>query len=193
MTKPDSYQQIAHDLHNLVKNACKKKTNIFGYGAWTHHILSVVKYARILGKKLNANLKILEIAAILHDYASVLDKKFYPKHHLYGASLAEEVLKKYPLPEAEIKRIKQAIFCHRASKKNPPKTIEDKVLASADSLAHFDNVDSLLYLAYVQHKMGIDEGTKWVLEKLERSYQKLIPEAKNLIKEKYQAIKETLA
>jgi len=40
--------------------------------------------------------------------------------------------------------------------------------------------------------MGIDEGTRWVLNKLERSWNKLIPEAKEIIREKYDAIKLAL-
>ena len=39
-------------------------------------------------------------------------------------------------------------------------------------------IHSLLYLAFVKHKMGVDEGTKWVLGKLERDWNRLtLPEA----------------
>jgi len=51
----------------------------------------------------------------------------------------------------------------------PRKTIEAKIVASADAMSFFDNIHSLLYLAYIRHKMNIDEGVKWVLNKLEKA------------------------
>jgi uncharacterized protein len=61
-------------------------------------------------------------------------------------------------------------------------------LASAEAMAHFENVDSLLYLAYVKHKMDIDKGKGWVLDELDRSWKKLIPKAKKVIKLRYKSI-----
>jgi len=182
---------IIKEIENLVKEACKKDTNYFGYGAWSHHISSVVKYAKVLAKKLNADEEICEIAALLHDYASVVNKDWYPEHHVHGARLAEEILSEYNYPK-KIEAVKHCILAHRASKNITPETLEARIVASADSMAHFDNVHSLLYLAFVRHKMSIDEGTKWVLDKLERSWNKLIPEAKEIVKEKYDAIKLVL-
>jgi uncharacterized protein len=142
---------------------------------------------------LGANEEIVEIAAILHDYASVLNEKWDPKHHLKGAELAEKVLPRYHFPRKKIEKIKSCIISHRASQNIIPKTVEARIIATADSMAHFDNVDSLLLLAYFKHKKGIDEGIKWVLAKLNRSWQKLTPEAKQLLKEKYKAIKATFS
>ncbi len=181
------------EIERLVKEACEKDTNYFGYGAWSHHISSVVKYAKILAKKLKADEEICEIAALLHDYSSVVNKDWYPEHNHHSAVLAEEILLKYDYPEEKIQAVKHCIISHRASKNIPQKTLEAKIIASADSLAHFDNVHSLLYLAFTVHKMEIDEGTKWVLEKLKRSWSKLIPEAKEIIEEKYKAIKLALS
>ncbi|HUW24000.1 MAG TPA: HD domain-containing protein [Patescibacteria group bacterium] len=191
--KKVSYPQIIKELTRLVESACREPANSSGYGAWSYHIVPVVKYAKLLAKKLKADMEVVEIAGLLHDYASILNKDWYPDHHFRSAQLAEELLKKYHLPPQKIKAIKHCILSHRASKRMAGKTLESAIIASADSIAHFDNVDSLLYLAYVQHKMGIDQGKKWVLAKLERSWQKLIPEGKKLVEKKYQSIKEALA
>ena len=64
-------------VSDLVERECKKETNYFGYGIWSHHILSVVKYSRLLAKKLNANIQVVELAALLHDYSSIKNKDFY--------------------------------------------------------------------------------------------------------------------
>ena len=183
---------MIEEIKELVEKACKKDTNHFGYGVWSHHISSVVKYAKLLAKKLNADEEICEISALLHDYASVINKDWYPEHHIHSARLAEEILSRYNYPKEKIESIKHCIISHRASKNIPQETLEAKIVASADSMAHFDNVHSLLYLAFVVHKKEIDEGTKWVLDKLERSWNKLIPEAKEIIREKYDAIKLAL-
>lgn len=185
---------MLEEIRKLVKESCQKKTNIFGYGAWSHHITSVVKYAKLLAKKLKADKEILEIAALLHDYAGIKKKGWYPKHHIHSARLAEEILKKYNYPIARIEKVKQCILTHRASKNITRKSIEAEILAAADYMAHFDNVHSLLYLAFVQHRMKIDRGKRWVLAKLKRDWDRLkLPEAKEIIRDKYEAIRKALS
>lgn len=186
-------QKVTNEVVKLVESACRKKTNFYGCSIWTHHIVYVVKYAKLLAKKLKADQEVVELAALLHDYAAISNKNLSSQHHLHGAKLAEEILKKYHFPQKKIEEIKKCILTHRASQNLLPQTLEAKIIASADAMAHFDNIDSLLHLAYVQHKLGIDEGTKWVLAKLERSWQKLMPEAKQLLEKKYEAIKIALS
>jgi len=181
---------IVEEIEKLVEEACKKDTNYFGYRAWQDHLLPVVKFSRILADRLNADKEVVEIAAFLHDYASVLNKDFYPDHHIHGARLAEEILIKYNYPQEKIEIIKDCILSHRASKDIPRKTKEAQIIADADSLAHFDNIGSLFYLAFFVHKMDSEEGTKWTLGKLERSWNKLSDDAKDIIKDKYSAIKK---
>ena len=122
-----------------------------------------MKYAKILSKKLDADEEICEIAALLHDYASIVNKDWYPEHHIHSARLAEEILSKYNYPKEKIEAVKHCIMSHRASKNIPQETIEAKIIASADSMAHFDNVRSLLYLAFAVHKMDIEQETNGFL------------------------------
>lgn len=177
-------------ITNLVEGACKKKTNYFGYRAWTDHILLVAANAKKLAKKLKADEEIVEIAALLHDYAGILDIKLYPNHHIHGAKIAEKILSKHNYPKNKIQRVARCIYCHRASKNIRKKTLEERILANADAMAHFDNIPSLLYLAFVNYGMDNEEGKKWVLKKLERSYKKLtLLQAKKIIRPKYGAAK----
>ena len=182
---------MTSQFKKIVRDACKKKSNYFGYGIWTHHIKSVIKYATILAKRLNADSEVVEIAAIFHDYASVVDKKLYPKHHIHSAHLAEKILKKYKYPQPKINRIKECIISHRGSINIEKKTIEEQIVASADAMSHFDHVESLLFLAYTIHKLDIDEGRVWAIQKLDRSWHKLIPEAKKIIAPKRKHILAT--
>ncbi len=88
-----NFEDIISKISNLVETACKAKTNIFGYGIWSHHIVLVVKFSKILAEKLNADLQVVEIAALLHDYASIKNKDYYKDHHIHGAKEAETILK----------------------------------------------------------------------------------------------------
>jgi uncharacterized protein len=179
---------VVEKIARLVEDACKQDANFFGYEAWTDHILSVVKYAKLLAKKMNADEEIVELAALLHDYASVSNKDWYPEHHIHGARLAREILMGLRYPEERITIIEQSILSHRGSKSIKRESVEAEVLASADAMAHFDNLHSLFYLAFKVRGLDIQSGTDFVRNKLERSWNKLIPEAKEIIKPQRQAI-----
>lgn len=174
-------------LAEIVEQACQAESNIFGYGIWTHHILSVVEYGKQLAAILDADADIVEIAALLHDYASIKDQAMYKDHHLHGPREAEALLRERGYPPATILAVKACIASHRASTGIKPQTKEAICLASADAMAHIAQLPSLLYLAYVQHQMTIDEGSTWVRNKLQRSWNKLCPEAQAIMREQYEA------
>ena len=71
-------------------------------------------------------------------------------------------------------------------------SVEELCVADADAISHFDSVPSLLYLAYAERKMGIEEGIQFVKQKLERSFSKLSVESKEYYKNKYQQVMEIL-
>jgi len=176
-------------IRKLVEEECKKDSNIFGYEIWTYHILSVVRYAKLLARKLGADEEIVEIAALLHDYASIKNKDFYEEHHLFGVKEAEKILKRFNYAQEKIEKVKHCVYTHRGAKTVRRETVEAKCVASADAMAHFDQIPSLLYFAFVRLGMSVEDGKKWLRKKLERSWNKLIPEAKKIIKDKYEASK----
>lgn len=65
-------------------------------------------------------------------------------------------------------------------------------MADADAISHFDNVPSLLYLAYVENGMGIEEGREFVRNKLMRSFQKLSEYSAKYYKIKFDKVMEVL-
>ncbi len=184
---------MIEEIRDLVENACKQETNVYGYGAWSHHIALVATYALKLSRQLGGDAEVIELAALLHDYASVINKDYYPEHHLHGARLAEELLLSLNYPREKITLVQQCILSHRSSQRTLRKTLEAKIIADADGLSHFDDVPSLLYLAFVKTGLGIDAGAMWVLEKLKRDWEGLeLPESRALAKKKYQAAKVML-
>src|SRR5574344_716305 len=65
---------------------------------------------------------------------------------------------------------KACIINHRGSTDNKRLSKEEQITADADAISHFDNVPSLLYLAYKEKNMSIEEGKNFVKSKLERSF-----------------------
>jgi len=178
---------MIEEIRKLVEEECKKDTNIFGDEIWRNHILSVVKFAKILAKKTGADQEIVEIAALLHDLASIKDEHQYAEHHIFGAQEAERILKQYHYPKEKIGKVKHCISTHRASQSVKRMTKEADCVANADAMAHFDNIPSLLYFVFVRKKMSVEEGTRWLRNKLQRSWNKMTLEAKEIVKDKYEA------
>ena len=178
---------IVQSIKNIVEEQCKSKDNIFGYEIWTYHIAVVVKYSKLLSDKLDADKEIVEISALLHDYAAIKDKSMYEDHHIFGAMEAEIILKSFDYPMDKITKVKDCIMQHRGSIELEKSTKESICVASADAMAHIDQVPSLLHLAYCKKMMGVSEGAAWVLNKIQRSYNKICPEAKELIRWKYES------
>ena len=89
-----------------------------------------------IGKTEKANLKVLKIAALLHDIGR--GEEFKSKgvvcHAQRGADLARQILEKYKFPEKDIEVIVHCIAAHRFRGKNVPSSIEAKILFDADKL-----------------------------------------------------------
>ena len=180
-------EELIQSISNIVEEQSKKDTNVYGYEGWTCHVITVVKYAKLLADILGADKEIVEIAALLHDYASIKDSSMRNEHHIYGAIEAEKILKGFNYPEERISKIKDCIIQHRGSVPLERTTKESICIASADAMAHIDQVPSLLHLVYYKRKMEVSEGANWVSEKIERSWNKLCPEGKEIIKDKYES------
>jgi uncharacterized protein len=183
---------VIETVRDEVERACKANTNAFGYGIWTHHIIHVVKHGQDLATVLNAETDIVELAALLHDYAGIKNVVLEPEHHLHGVNEAGWILSTLGVPQEKISAVQHCILTHRASQSLKPETLEATCLASADAMAHISQARSLLHLAYTRKGLDIDSGAVWVREKLARSYRKLCPEAKQLIEVDYRAAQRFL-
>lgn len=180
-----NFKKIKGEVYKLVKKAAYSPKNKFTSTAWDFHILSVVEHSLSLGRKLKADLEVLELSALLHDYACFTDASFYEEHHIHGACLAGELLKKLEVSQKKIETIQDCIMSHRGSVKLKKKTLEAKILASADAMSHISEIADLFYLAYGVHKYKTREGAEWLIGKLERSWAKIMPEGKNIVRKDY--------
>ena len=176
-------------ISNIVEDACRKDTNRFGYGIWEHHITYVVRYAKEMATQNGADVEIVEIAALLHDYASIKDYSMYEEHHIHGGREAESLLKKLGYPDEKIEQVKYCIYCHRGSVPVEKTTRESICVADADAMSHFAAIPSLYHLTYQRYGMDVEEANAWISAKLERSWNKLSPDGKTIVRDQYEAFK----
>ncbi len=185
-------KSIIAEIERIVEAACASEKNIFGYGIWTHHIKPVADTARRLAPQFRANPEIVEIAALLHDYAGIKDEALHSEHHIHGAREAKRILSELGYPEEKIAAVQHCIASHRASVPSKRNSAEAECLANADAITHIEQIPSLLNYVFVKRCMGIDEGTAWVKNKLKRTWKKLSPQIQDRMWEKYVAALETL-
>ncbi len=102
---------------------------------WSH-VERVYNLCMHIGKKENADLEILGIAALLHDIGREQEDKTKGKldHAIIGAEMAREILKKHNFKEDKINKIVHCIETHRFRNNKIPETKEAKVLFDADKL-----------------------------------------------------------
>ncbi|MFA4833464.1 MAG: HD domain-containing protein [Patescibacteria group bacterium] len=187
-----NYQKVRREVRKMVKKACYSANNHFSYTDWPYHILPVVNHSLRLGKMLKADLEVLELAAYLHDYAGILDYRLYKNHHLHGAKLAGKILGSLNFPPEKIKKVQECIISHRGSVRLEHKSKEAKILASADAMSHFTELADMFYLTFGIHGYKTLEGTKWLKAKLERSWAKIMPAGRKLVRADYEMAKKII-
>ena len=183
---------IEEKIYEEVKKRCEQPTNVYGIGAWDHHIKIVYELAKKYASEYGANIEIVAIAALLHDIASVTDASFTEEHHIIGADIAEHLLNAENYPRNKISLVKKCILNHRGSRPVNKTTPEEICIADCDAMAHFYSIPSLLSMVYKEKGLSIDEGSKFVMNKLDRSYNKMSDKGKTLVKIQYEAAKNIL-
>lgn len=161
-----------------------------GINMYDTHVQYVVEYAKQLAEKLNADLEIVEISALLHDIGRL--NGIEESHHITGAKYAQEYLSSLDYPQEKIDRVKHCILAHRGSFSIPRETVEAECVASADAMAHFRNVSDMFYFVYHDLGESPEKGKQMVKDKLERSYQKMIPEGQDIVRDKYDTVMKIL-
>ena len=152
----------------------------------------VYELAKKYANEYGASIEIVALAALLHDIASVTDVSYTEEHHIIGAQMAEELLLRENYPKEKIELIKKCILNHRGSRLVEKYSPEEICIADSDAMAHFYSIPSLLSMVYREKNLSIDEGSKFVMDKLDRSYNKMSDKGKVLVKTKYESAKNIL-
>lgn len=183
--KDKNYKEIINDINKILNEICDD-------GRMKYHILPVVRISVELAKEFKADEQVVEIAAYLHDVTRILGDK--ENHHITGAKYARDFLEKYAFDNKKIELIEKCIKNHRGSTKNNRETTEEKIISTADAIAHIEYPIPLFYTWYGKRKATIEEGAMEIKNKLQRSWNKIEFEyKKDELKEKYNYLMEVLS
>ncbi len=174
------------EIKRLIKKECAS-SKLAADWFYETHLLAVEKFSKFLLRKLpKANKEIVLLGVWLHDLQRIRSIK--GDHEKVGAIEAEKVMKKFGYSKDVIRKIKEIILSHTCSK-TLPKTIEGKILATADAMSHYFN-DFYLKIAIIGNG-DIKDFKKWALEKLNRDYNKKIffDFAKKKVKKRHEILK----
>lgn len=114
-----------------VKQIVKKElgTEPTGHGYW--HSFRVCELARKIAQTEGGDIKILDLAAWLHDIAV---KKGRKHHHTLGAKQTEKILAKLNVPDPIKLAVVDCVLKHRYSTNYKLTTIEQKIIQDADNI-----------------------------------------------------------
>ena len=168
-------------IYEEVKKRCELPSNSCGIGAWDHHIKIVYELAKKYANEYGADEEIVALASLLHDIASVTDVSFNEDNQIIGAEIAEVLLLKKEYTKEKIEIIKKCILNHRGSKLADKNSKEEICIADVDAMAHFYSIPSLFSMVYKEKMLSINEGSKFVINKLDRSYNKMSEKGKLLV------------
>ena len=174
-----------NEIKNLIKKECIKNNKLWFYEI---HLLQVEKLAKFLLKKLpKANKEIALLSVWLHDTQRV--KNLKGDHEKIGAKEAEKIMIAFGYNREIIKEVKEIILHHSGDDPKKVKNLEAKILVSADGMSHYYN-DFFLQIGVLGER-SISEYKAWVMEKLNRNYNKKIffPFAKKIIKKRHDTLK----
>lgn len=181
-------ENIIEKVRQFVEDECRKPTSKYGYESYVFHFTQVVQYSKQLAKEFEADEEIVEISAWLHDIGSIMIGR--KDHHLTGAKIAEEKLKEFGYPTERIALVKNCILHHRGSIKSEMGSLEEQIVAEADSMSAFDNIVGVFKAALVYENLTQDEALKSVSKKLESKWSQLkFERSKEIVRPKYDAFK----
>ena len=98
------------------------------------HTLRVRQLCLLIGAKEDADLEILEAAALLHDIGRPEEEVTGESHAEIGANMAIAFLATTTFPSKKLSKVASAIRTHRFSENYQPKTIEGEILSDADKI-----------------------------------------------------------
>ncbi|MCJ7487512.1 MAG: HD domain-containing protein [Candidatus Aminicenantes bacterium] len=100
------------------------------------HTERVYRLCLRIGRKEKADLRVLELAALLHDIGREEEDRSNGKicHGRTGAALAQVILERHGLDRASVRAVVHCIRTHRFRKRAVPRTLEARILFDADKL-----------------------------------------------------------
>ncbi len=181
---------LVESIKRLVKNDCCSGSNLLDESFFDLHLAVVEKYSMELCEFFpEANKLVLGLASWLHDLSVIRDYGKLAAHNVESAKIAGELLDG-KLDDAGLILLEDAITNHNMPYNDG--SAESMILSNADAMSKLDYPVYWISYAYKRRFSKYKEAVKWYEELIRKTYKLLIPEAVNLVKEKYEAAVELI-
>ena len=117
-------------LHEYIEQTILPQYDAFDGGHKRDHAQTVIDESLKLAREYNADERMAYVIAAYHDLGLRIDRE---KHHIYSGEIlmADEMLRQW-FTEDQLLIMRDAVEDHRASGKNPPRTLYGAIVAEAD-------------------------------------------------------------
>jgi len=177
------------NIEKLIKGECETLGFVPEW-FFEEHLKIVEKHVLdILEKVPSADKEVVMLGVWLHDTQRI--RGVNAPHQDGGAQEAKKIMSQFDYDDNIIKKVQNIIQTHSCDDKMP-NTVEGRILATADAMAHYTS-DFFLRIAILGDR-NVEEYKKWALEKIEKNYNKKISFdfAKEKIKDRHNIIKNFL-
>ena len=117
-------------LEQYIEQTILPQYDSFDGGHRRDHALMVMEESLKLAREYNADERMAYVIAAYHDLGLRVDREY---HHIHSGEIlmADETLRQW-FTEEQLLVMRDAVEDHRASSKNPPRTIYGAIVAEAD-------------------------------------------------------------
>ncbi len=161
-----------------------------------HHVFIVADNATKLAERFGANQELARAAALLHDIADTTMSRFNEKHEAESLDIARQLLQRCGFNKSEVSvAVDDAIKLHSCHDGKVPRSLEGKILATADALAHL-KTDFYIYATWISgNDTPLEEVKAWVLKKIDRDFNNkiLFDDIKAETRDSYEVLKEVFS
>lgn len=177
---------IVAKIKDFVEEECKKPTSKYGYEPFLYHFTQVADYAGKLADEYGGDKEAILIAAWMHDIGSIVYGR--KDHHITGVKIAEEKLEELAYPREKIEIVKKCILHHRGSQHDKCESLEEQIIAEADTISSFENIGGIFKAAFIYENLNQMDAKKSVKDKLHNKWHQLrFEKSKEMIRPKYEA------
>ncbi len=183
---------IVDEMKRLCGGECKSSRNAFGPAFFDEHLSVVAGYATELGRALDADLEIIQLAAWLHDLSAVQDFAALPKHPELSAEIARRLLQERGYPAERIECVAACIASHSTPMQMGKGLLEEVCVSNADAMSQIVKPSYWHYYIFKVRQFGFTEGRDWLRQRVDSHWAALIPQARALIETQYAQVRECL-
>jgi hypothetical protein len=166
---------------------------VMGKWMWHNHVQAVADNAKRLAEKYGADAEKTYCAALLHDLADYKFDRGHENFDTWSEEKGKEILLAAGFNKTDAKEIVEIIIRpHSCRPGSLPKTLEGKVLATADAMWHLQTnfFPMFCYKRRPANTKTYEEWQEWFDEKVERDFNvKVFFEDERVeVKEDYEAL-----